>query len=226
MPFGCPGWLQGMIQANYFIKSGDAKKILIIGVETLSRISDPHDRDTMLYSDGAGAVILEATKSDKPVGIITHITRSDTQKNAYLLKMGISYNPNYKNNRIFIKMNGRKLYEYAITMVPQVTKDCIEKAGLLLEDIKKVLLHQANEKMDVAMLTRLFKLFKINNIPKNIMPMIISKIGNNSVATLPILFDLLIRRKLTNHILNKNDYFVFASVGAGMNVNAMVYKMP
>ena len=84
--FGCPGWLQGMILANYYIKSGDAKKVLVIGAETLSRISDPHDIDSMIYSDGAGAALVEAT--DQAVGILAHVTRSDTFDEVYLLRMG------------------------------------------------------------------------------------------------------------------------------------------
>ncbi|MGB3774883.1 MAG: ketoacyl-ACP synthase III, partial [Leeuwenhoekiella sp.] len=79
LPFGCPGWLQGMIQADYFIKSGDAKKILIIGSETISRVIDPHDRDSMIYADGAGATILEAGNEDQK-GLLAHKTRSDTYK--------------------------------------------------------------------------------------------------------------------------------------------------
>ncbi|GET27814.1 hypothetical protein [Prolixibacter sp. SD074] len=67
----------GMIQADYFLRSGDAKRALIIGAETLSRISDPYDRDSMIYSDGAGATILEAIESDEPVGILSHASRSD-----------------------------------------------------------------------------------------------------------------------------------------------------
>ncbi|MCK5823627.1 MAG: ketoacyl-ACP synthase III, partial [Bacteroidales bacterium] len=78
IPFGCPGWLQGIIQADYYIKSGDAKKILVIGADTLSRISDPHDRDSMLYADGAGATVIEAKESDTPIGILAHKSRSDT----------------------------------------------------------------------------------------------------------------------------------------------------
>ena len=82
LPFGCPGWLQAVIQADYYIKSGDAQKVLVIGTETLSRISDPHDIDSMIYSDGAGAVIVEGSHSDEPVGILTHKTRSDTADHA------------------------------------------------------------------------------------------------------------------------------------------------
>jgi 3-oxoacyl-[acyl-carrier-protein] synthase-3 len=99
------------------------------------------------------------------------------------------------------------------------------KARSGLTDVKKVLIHQANQKMDVAILSRLFKLYKIENIPEHIMPMTISWLGNSSVATLPTMFDLLQRGKLNNHHLNSGDIVVFASVGAGMNVNSMVYKM-
>ncbi|HPF66028.1 ketoacyl-ACP synthase III, partial [Lentimicrobium sp.] len=113
LPFGCPGWLQALIQANYFIKSGDAKHILVIGSETLSRISDPHDRDSMIYSDGAGAVVLSAVESETPVGILSHVTRTDALEHAYLLRMAGSYNPEDKRN-VYLKMNGRKLYEYAL----------------------------------------------------------------------------------------------------------------
>ena len=99
------------------------------------------------------------------------------------------------------------------------------KARSGLTDVKKILIHQANQKMDLAILSRLFKLYKIENIPEHIMPMTISWLGNSSVATLPTMFDLLQRGKLNNHHLNSGDIVVFASVGAGMNIYSMVYKM-
>src|SRR3972149_1002358 len=167
--FGCPGCLQGAIQADYFIKSGDAKRALVIGAETLSRIADPHDRDAMIYSDGAGAVIVEPVESENPVGVVNKITRSDSQNQAYFLYMGKSYNPDYKDDTLFVKMEGRKLYQYAITTIPDLIKKCIDDSGITINDIKKILIHQANEKMDIAMLERLFKLYNINEIPKNIM---------------------------------------------------------
>ncbi len=222
--FGCPGWLQCVIQANYYIKSGDAKRILVIGAEALSRISDPHDRDSMIYSDGAGAVIFEATKSDKPVGILSHASRSDTFEHAHLLWMNKSYNPEKPGEELYLKMNGRKLYEYALNNVPQLVKHCIEKANLTLEQIDKVLIHQANEKMDEAILERIFKLYDNMKIPDGIMPMIIDKLGNSSVATIPILLDLILKGKMESHILDPGYNVVFASVGAGMNINAIIYK--
>jgi 3-oxoacyl-[acyl-carrier-protein] synthase-3 len=224
--FGCPGWLQAMIQADYFLKSGDTKRILVIGSEVLSRISDPHDRDSMIYADGAGATIVEAITGREPVGILSHATRSDTLKHAYMLRMGKSYNPHYKGNELFLKMDGHKLYEYALMTVPKLVKESLVKAGLSLGDIKRVLLHQANAKMDEAILKRLYKLHGEKEVPPYVMPMTISWLGNSSVATLPTLLDLLLKGKLENHELKKGDIVVFASVGAGMNINSMVYKMP
>lgn len=222
--FGCPGWLQGMIQANYQIISGNAKRILVIGAEMLSRVSDPHDRDSMIYSDGAGATILEGKTSDEPVGILSHASRTDAIEEAHLLEMKESNNPLYDSSEIYLKMQGRKLYEYALNNVPQLVKNCIEKANLTLDKINKVLIHQANEKMDEAILHRLFKLHGNVKIPHDIMPMIINKLGNSSVATLPTLLDLIMKGKLPGHHLIANDHVVFASVGAGMNINALTYR--
>jgi 3-oxoacyl-[acyl-carrier-protein] synthase-3 len=226
LPFGCPGWVQGVIHADYFIKSGDAKRALIIGAENLSRIIDPHDIDTMIYSDGAGAVVLEGLESEKPIGLIAHKTRTDTLTQAHYLRMDVSFNPNFKDDTLFLKMNGRKLYEYALNTVPVLVKQVIEKAGFGIDDISKVLIHQANAKMDHAILERTFKLFGREEMPEEIMPMIIAKMGNNSVATVPILYDMIVKNHLPEHHFNSGDILVFASVGAGMNVNAFVYIQP
>lgn len=223
--FGCPGWLQAVIQADYFIKSGDAKKILIIGAETLSRVIDPHDRDSMLFSDGAGAVIVEAKESDTPIGILGHLTRSDTLSHNSILQMNPSYNSAYSNNELFVKMNGRRVFQYALEKVPPTIKDCLEKCKIDIRDIKKILIHQANGKMDEAIVARLFGLYNIEIVPENIMPLTVSILGNSSVATLPTLLDLILTNQLKPHTLCSNDLVVFASIGAGMNINTIVYKM-
>ncbi len=291
--FGCPGWLQAFIQADYFIRSGDAKKILVIGADVLSRISDPHDRDSMLYADGAGAVILEARESAHPIGILGHVTRSDAKGYLNMLHMGTSFrtagatthtpagqplvNPNLNTpistldapptssvdapttspvdaptldpNNLYLKMNGRRLYQYALETVPLAIKAALDKCGVDIREVSKVLIHQANGKMDEAILKRLYALYNIDEIPANVMPMSISNLGNSSVATLPTLLDLIMRNNLSytgetfddaltssetpaisnnpstsnNHTINKGDKIVFASVGAGMNINALVY---
>ena len=223
LPFGCPGWLQGMIQADYYIRSGDAKRVLVIGTETLSRVTDPHDRDSMIYSDGAGATILEGqTGAEK--GILAHKTQTHTSAEAYYLYSGKSSNPDLLSEDLFIKMDGRKIYEYALTNVPLVIKQTIDKSGIDIKDIKKVLVHQANGKMDEAILKRLLKLYDVKDAPSDIMPMTISKFGNSSVATIPTLLDLILKDQMQGQKINPGDVVVFASVGAGMNINAMVYK--
>lgn len=224
LPFGCPGWVQGVIQADYFLKSGDASSALVIGGETLSRISDPHDRDSMIYSDGAGATVLEARETDEAIGVLAHAARSDTIDHARLLWMGETYDRSNGDQTLYLKMYGRKLYNYALTNVPGVVKKSLDRAGLGLVDIKKVFLHQANAKMDEAILKRLFKLYEVSEIPGGIMPMSISWLGNSSVATVPTLVDLVVHGEMDGQVIEPGDAVVLASVGAGMNVNSVVYR--
>jgi 3-oxoacyl-[acyl-carrier-protein] synthase-3 len=224
VPFGCPGWLHGMIIADYYIRSGDAKKILVIGAEMLSRVIDSHDVDCMIFADGAGAVVVEATEKD--CGILSHVTRSDTIDAVNMIWNGKSYKPGQTGDEVYLKMHGHEIYKYALRFVPEVVRMSLDKVGLTLTDVKKVLIHQANEKMDRAILKNIFKLYKVKEIPEHVMPMTIAWLGNSSVATLPTMFDLLQKGKLNNHILHSGDIAVFASVGAGMNINSMVYRMP
>ncbi len=224
LPFGCPGWLQGIIQAHYYLRSEEAASCLVIGTETLSRICDPHDRDSMIYSDGAGAAVLESRTGNSPVGLLSHVSHTHAGKEAYYLRMEPSFNPNCDNS-LFLKMDGRKLYQFALTEVPRVVKGCLNKAGLSVDDISKVLIHQANAKMDQAILERLLNLYDKKGDTEALMPMTISWLGNSSVATVPTLLDLMLKEKLDDHRIGKGDHIVFASVGAGMNINAAVYKM-
>ena len=219
--FGCPGWIEGVIQANAFIKAGIAKRCLVIGSETLSRVIDKHDRDSMIYSDGAGAVIVEETNEDS--GIIAHESATFALDEAHFIFFGETNNPNNTSQRRYIKMYGRKIYEFALTNVPLALKSCLEKSGYGINDVKKILIHQANEKMDEAIVKRFYKLHDMK-MPEGIMPMSITKLGNSSVATVPTLYDMILKGELENQEINKGDVIIFASVGAGMNINAIVYK--
>jgi 3-oxoacyl-[acyl-carrier-protein] synthase-3 len=140
--------------------------------------------------------------------------------------MGKSNNPDYPVNNLFLKMQGRSLYEHALRIVPQVVKESIERAGVSIEKVDKLLIHQANMKMVEAILKRLYEEYGIKKVPDNIMPLTISWLGNSSVATLPTLYDLLIKGKLPDHVIKKGSIIVFASVGAGVNINSMVYQVP
>lgn len=225
--FGCPGWVQAMIQGDYYVRSGDAKRVLVIGADVLSRISDPHDRDSLIYADGAGAAILEGHESDEPIGILGHITRTDALDYAHLLHMGYSYKKETAETKdIYLKMSGRRLYQYALQNVPQAIKEGLDRLNLTINDINKVLIHQANGKMDDAILERLFRLYGVKEIPETLMPMTISWLGNSSVATIPTLLDIVTRGNMNEHKLSSGDHIIMASVGAGMNINSMVYKKP
>jgi 3-oxoacyl-[acyl-carrier-protein] synthase-3 len=219
--FGCPGWVQGMIQAQGFMKAGMAKKCLVIGAETLSRVTDPSDRDSMIYSDGAGATVLEISQSEK--GFLSHEAASFTFDEAEYINFGESYNNQDNSGTRFIKMKGRKIYEFALTNVPLAMKSCLDKSGVDIKNLKKIFIHQANEKMDEAIIERFYKLYDLDT-PKDIMPMCINELGNSSVATIPTLYDIVLKENFKGHNVNKGDVVLFASVGAGMNINAFVYQ--
>lgn len=219
--FGCPGWIEGMLQASAYIKSGMAKRCLVIGSETLSRVVDVHDRDSMIYSDGAGATVVEAC--DENEGLLSYESATYAYEEANYLYFGNSFNKELNPDVRYIKMHGRKIYEFALSKVPQAMKNCLDKSGVSISSVKKILIHQANEKMDEAIVHRFYKLYD-QDMPENIMPMSITLLGNSSVATIPTLFDLLITNKIENQSIEKGDIILFASVGAGMNVNSFVYK--
>ena len=219
--FGCPGWLEGVIQGYGFIKAGMAERCLVIGADTLSRVVDVNDRDSMIFADGAGATIIE--KTDEEGGILSHNTASYTDDEVFYLFYGKSYNPQADEKTKYIKMRGRKVYEFALTNVPSAMKECLDLANTDISEIKKILIHQANAKMDDAIVKRLYKLFNEES-PEKIMPLTVDRFGNSSVATVPTMFDLIVRNKLGDHKIEKGDKIIFASVGAGMHINAMVYQ--
>ncbi|HAQ64861.1 MAG TPA: 3-oxoacyl-ACP synthase [Bacteroidales bacterium] len=222
--FGCPGWVQGLIVANSFIKSGVAGKCLVIGTETLSRVVDSHDRDTMIYADGAGACILEAS-SEVGKGIMAFSNVSFTSEESGYLYLGKSNSPDADPKIRYIKMNGRKLYEFALLHVPGAMKQALDKAGYGIQDLKKIFIHQANEKMDEEIVKRFYRLYGQRVIPEGMMPMNIHKLGNSSVATIPTLLDQVLRKTSEQeHEVNPGDVVLFASVGAGMNINAIAYR--
>ena len=121
-------------------------------------------------------------------------------------------------------MNGRKVYEFAISNIPSALKSCLENSGKNIDDVKKIFLHQANEKLDEAVLKYFYKQYN-KEIPKDIMPISVDIYGNSSVATIPTLYDIVLKTNFKGHNLKKGDVILFASVGAGMNINALTYQL-
>lgn len=223
--FGCPGWVQGVIQADAFFKAGVARKALIIGTEVLSRVIDQYDRDSMIFSDGAGAVIAEFKDTgDNGSGILGSSMQTHSIDEVDYINMGMSYYPGSDPRVRYVKMKGRKVYEYATKHVPAAMKDCLDKSGIAIQDLKKVFIHQANEKMDEAIIKKLYQLYGIAVPPPGIMPMCIHWLGNSSVATVPTLYDLVLKNQVEGHSVAPGDIILFASVGAGMNINAISYR--
>lgn len=223
MTFGCPGWVESFILGHQFIQAKIAKKVLVIGSDTLSRASDPHDRSAMIFADGAGAVVLEAKEDEHKYGVLTHATLSYTGDEMTYLVNGKSLNPDYEGSIKNINMKGRKVYEFVLKNVPPAIKELLDETNLDIEDINKILLHQANAKMDHAMIQRLYKLYG-KKAPENVDPMTVQFLGNTSVATVPTMFDLIAKGQLQPHHFNANDKIIMASVGATMNINAVIYQ--
>jgi 3-oxoacyl-[acyl-carrier-protein] synthase-3 len=224
--FGCAGWLQGLIQADAFIRAGMARKCLVVGAETLSRVIDPHDRDSMIYSDGAGAVLLEASDAGSgDAGMLGSISQSHALPESTFITLGKSYCPPANCHTRYLKMQGRKVYEFALRTVPVAMKSCLDACKIQPGEVKKIFLHQANEKMDAAIVKAFYSLFDGQEVPDCVMPMNIRELGNSSVATIPTLFDMVRKAAIPGHSLYAGDIILFASVGAGMNLNAVCYRI-
>ncbi len=225
MIFGCPGWVESMIMANHLIKAGAAKMILVVGAETLSRVTDPYDRNKMIFADGAGAVVVRATEEEN-VGILEHNTICDNDAELNYLENAPSLNKEASQIPLYVRMQGRKIYEYALKNVPAAMKATIDNAGLDIDDIDKILLHQANAKMDHAIIDRLMKLYGRSDYDRIIAPMTIQFLGNSSVATVPTMFNMIKKGKMEGQKFTDKGNILLASVGAGMNINCIVYRFP
>lgn len=220
--FGCPGWVQGLIQAHQAIQMGDAKNVLVVGVEVASRLLDPFDLDSMILADGCGAAILTKQESEK--GIISYATFSHALDDVACIYLDKSYNKEWQDPTLF-KMNGKDVYKYATVWMPQVIKRALDKAALTAADVDLFLFHQANGKMLHAFANNLAGLYQIEGLSfEGKIPTTIEFTGNTSVATIPTMLDLILKGKLEGYEIKEGMKVVFASVGAGMHCNALVYQ--
>ena len=222
--FGCPGWVQGLIQAHQAIQNGDANHVLVIGVEVISRVLDPHDLDSMLLGDGCGAVILSKSERDNKAGVLGYATFSHCQEDCHTIYIGKSNNPDFGNTKFF-KMNGREVYRYATKWVPQVIKKGLEKVGKSMDEVDLFLFHQANGKMIEAIGNNISRLFDVDfKVLKERIPITIGFTGNTSVASIPTMLDMIRNKQLDKFEIKDGQLVAMVSVGAGMHCNAILYQ--
>ena len=204
----CSGFVYALITAESLIKNTDKRKALVIGSEVLSRIVDWNDRGTcVLFGDGAGAMIIEASEED---AILSKCFLSDGEKGENTLKLGsfklnnpFNKDETYENQ--FIEMNGREVFRFAVSTLPEIINKVLEDANESIENIKYIVPHQANSRIIDEAARRL-------NINKEKFFINVDKYGNTSAASVPIALSELLK----NGLINKDDKVIIAAFGGGL----------
>lgn len=165
-----------------------ARKVLLVGTETLSRVIDPTDRDSMIFADGAGACVLEYLPGNvEGSGILGYSVQTYSAKEISQISMGPSYGVERQKGELYMKMKGRQVFEFALKHVPTAIRQCLDSCETHISQVSKIFIHQANEKMDEAIIKRLYELYGLAAPLEEVMPMNIQWLGNSSVATVPTL---------------------------------------
>ncbi len=212
----CSGFIYSLSAADKFIKAGGVKRAIVLGGETLSKITDWSDRSTcVLFGDGAGGVLLEASEEG---GIICEDIHSDGSK-GMALTAGYRANksPYYKaepKSSKFIDMNGREVFTFATRKVPESIKTVLEKSETKMEDIKYIVLHQANTRINEVIARKL-------KAPAEKFFTNIDKIGNTSGASVPIALAEMNEKGL----LKKGDKILISGFGGGLTWATMLIEL-
>jgi 3-oxoacyl-[acyl-carrier-protein] synthase-3 len=214
----CSGFLYGLIMANSLIKTGVAKRILVAGVEIMTRIMNWEDRNTcVLFGDGAGAVVLEASQDES--GIMSTYWNADGNLGELLYQpAGGSAIPasieSVKNKLHTIHMKGNDVFKHAVLRMQEAAIKAIELAGLTSEDIALYIPHQANIRIIEATIKRA-------KIPLEKTFINIDKIANISSATIPIALDQAVREGR----VKPGDRVLMSSFGAGFTWAGVVVRL-
>ncbi len=197
----------------------------MVGAETQSRFLEltTQNRDTaVIFADGAGAVCIEAEETDEKTGILASVFHADG-KYADVLRVGV---PARKSGPVmnaevlarqeyFPYMDGKTVFKLAVTRLPEVTRELLEKADMQLEDLDMVVPHQANLRINEAFKNRM-------NIPEEKIFNNIQRYGNTTGATIPIALDELIEKGM----LKSGDNVMFIGLGAGLTWGGVIYRLP
>jgi len=215
----CSGFIYGIYVVQQFIETGRIKKALLIGAETLTKITDWTERaNCVLFGDGAGAVVLERSEDPKRRGIIYSTVSSDgdSWEPLHCEAYG-SRNPSHKKlddpKKIYMQVKGRAVYQQAVRRIVESVTDCMEHCGLGIDDIKMVISHQMNARIIESAAKRL-------NLPDEKVFVNIHEYGNTSSASVPIAFDECVRKGK----IKRGDIVIFVSFGAGLTWGANILE--
>lgn len=196
----CTGFLAALDTAQTYIEAGIYKTVLVVGAEKLSSLVDWNDRNScILFGDGAGAVVLKAD----PEGLYVQVSHSEGEKGQALTAP--------KNG--FLQMDGRAVFEFAVSRVPEVIREVLKKAGIEKEEVDFYLLHQANRRIISAAVKRL-------GLEEERFPMNMEEYGNTSAASIPILLYEENRRGK----LKKDSLLVLSGFGGGLTYGASLLR--
>ena len=196
----CTGFLAALNTAQTYIEAGIYETVLVVGAEKLSSLVDWNDRNScILFGDGAGAVVLKAD----PEGLYVQVSHSEGEKGQALTAP--------KNG--FLQMDGRAVFEFAVSRVPEVIREVLKKAGIEKEEVDFYLLHQANRRIISAAVKRL-------GLEEERFPMNMEEYGNTSAASIPILLYEENRRGK----LKKDSLLVLSGFGGGLTYGASLLR--
>ncbi|MEA5621567.1 beta-ketoacyl-ACP synthase III [Nostoc sp. UHCC 0251] len=214
----CSGFVFGLVTAAQYIRTGVYRNVLLIGADILSRWVDWEDRRTcVLFGDGAGAVVLQADKSDRLLGFAL---KSDGTQNHHLnlayagasqeLLTGVNIT---KGTYQPITMNGKEVYRFAVQKVPEIIDKALFQANLSVDKIDWLLLHQANQRIIDAVAQRL-------NVPEHKVISNLAQYGNTSAASIPLALDEAVRQGK----IKPNDIVAASGFGAGLTWGAAIFQ--
>jgi len=215
----CSGFVYGLSIVQQFLESGRCQNALVIGAETLTKITDWSDRTScILFGDGAGAVVLER-KKDSRSGILYSVMASDGDRWRALncQAYGSRYPADKKLDdpkKIYMEIRGREVYQQAIRRIVEIVTQCMEHCNLSIDDIAMVISHQMNARIIESAAKRL-------NLPDEKVFLNIAKYGNTSAASVPIAFDECVREGR----IKKGDIVIFVAFGAGLTWGANVIQL-
>lgn len=209
----CTGFLFALNTAQAYISQGLYRNAVVIGAETLSNLTNWEDRSTcILFGDGAGAVVLKASEK----GIYEQAAHSVGSRGEVLTcgsRNQILYEDEPKAAETYIQMDGREVFQFAVSKVPEVIREVLEKARKKKEEVDFYLLHQANERIVRAVAKRL------GEAPGKF-PVNIGEYGNTSSASIPILLDELHK----SGKLRQGDRLILSGFGGGLSYGASLMQ--